>query len=127
MAQIKKERYSGVIFLSAALREIKDSQYFMKKIGRFLGWIAPRVHLSFEPSSNDITKYNCDQQLRNDPFYEKTLVPGSITIILDAMDELSQLYQTFEVPFLAIQGGMDKSVDLFGSIDLLTESPSKDK
>lgn len=55
------------------------------------------------------------------------MVPGSITNILDAMEETSKQYQVLETPFLAIQGGMDKSVDLFAPIDLIQQSPSKDK
>lgn len=43
------------------------------------------------------------------------------------MDEISKQYQALETPFLAIQGGKDKSVDLFAPIDLIVESPSKDK
>lgn len=31
------------------------------------------------------------------------------------------------VPYLCIQGGVDKSVDMFAPLDLEKESPSKDK
>lgn len=60
MAITKKERYNGLIFLGGALREDKTSQFFMKKLGRFLGWIAPKYHLDVKLSSKDIAKYNCD-------------------------------------------------------------------
>jgi hypothetical protein len=45
-------------------------------------------------------------------------VPGAITAILDAMEEVSKLYNALSVPYLAIQGGMDKSIDLFAPLDL---------
>lgn len=67
MAVTNRSKYSGLIFLSPALRDIKDSKYFIKKIGRFLGWIVPRVHLSLGLSSKDSNKFNCDEYLRNDP------------------------------------------------------------
>jgi alpha-beta hydrolase superfamily lysophospholipase len=60
MAVINKLKYSGLIFLSPALRDLKNSRFWMKKIGRLISWIIPRAHFSFELSTKDITRFNCD-------------------------------------------------------------------
>lgn len=43
------------------------------------------------------------------------------------MDEVSKLYKDLSIPYLMLQGGMDKSIDLFAAVDLHNESPSTDK
>lgn len=54
-------------------------------------------------------------------------MPGSVSAVLDSLEEVSKLYGELSVPYLLMQSGVDKSIDLFAPIDLEKESPSKDK
>ena len=47
-------------------------------------------------------------------------MPGAAKAVLNAMDEVSELFAALSVPYLALQGGVDKSIDLFAAIDLHT-------
>lgn len=105
--------------LAPALRDVYQSKKYLKKLNSFLTWIIPRVHIPIPLSSKEVTKYNCDELIRNDPYYYKSgLVPASISAVLNAMEEVSKEYSSFTLPFIIFQGGHDKSVDLFAPLDL---------
>ena len=54
-------------------------------------------------------------------------MPVSISSVLESLEEVSKLYGALSAPYLLMQSGVDKSIDLFAPIDLEKESPSKDK
>ncbi len=121
------EKYSGIVFLAPALRNLEERQAFLKKIGKFIGFICPRVRL-FSGTTEDSTKYNQDERINNDPyFYKDGLVPGSVRTILNAMDEVSQLFKDFKIPYIMFQAGVDKMVDPFAPLDLEESCQSVDK
>jgi hypothetical protein len=51
------EKYSGIIFLNPALREIKESQAWLKKFGKLLGYMTPKLRL-FQQAFDSSTKYS---------------------------------------------------------------------
>lgn len=90
----------------------------MKKLGVCLGFVCPRVRL-FKDKYDSGTKYNQAERIMADPYvYNDGLVPGSVRTILNAMDEVSQLYKDFSTPYILFQAGVDKLVDPFAPLDL---------
>lgn len=47
--------------------------------------------------------------------------------VLNAMDEVSQLFKDFSSPYILFQAGVDKMVDPFAPLDLEEICQSKDK
>lgn len=43
MAVNKPEEYSGLVMLAPALRNLEEDKWFMKKIGKLLGFMCPRT------------------------------------------------------------------------------------
>lgn len=112
------EKYSGVVFLNPALREIKHDQYYMKKIGNVLGYLTPKWKL-INQSFNSTTKYDVEKQFRECPhMYCDKHLPGSIRVTLNAIREVEKSYHHFKTSYICFQGGVDKSIDLFAPLDL---------
>ncbi len=64
----------------------------------------------------------------NDPYiYKGKVIPGTIKVVLDLMEEIEQEWQKFAAPFILIQSGIDKAVDPFQGIDFEKKCSSKDK
>jgi hypothetical protein len=51
-----------------------------------MGWITPRLSFNFKVSSSDVTKNNCDEYLRNDPYYCRSFVIGSVPALLNGIE-----------------------------------------
>ena len=65
------------------------------------------------------TKYYQGEKIMADPHvYNDGAVPGSIRIILNSMDEISQQFADLSSPYLLFQSGVDKMVDPFAPLDL---------
>lgn len=112
-------RYVGTVFLAPGLREVYQSKRYLKKLNSLLAWLVPKWPIPIPFSSKEVTKYNCDELIKNDPYYYKSgLVPASISAVLNAMEQVSKQYSSFNLPFLVFQGGYDKLVDLFAPLDL---------
>lgn len=60
MTLMQPDRYSGVIFLNPALREIKDCQPILKKVGKLIGYFLPKIKLTYQ-SFTSSTKYNTEK------------------------------------------------------------------
>lgn len=54
-------------------------------------------------------------------------MPGSVRTVLNAMDEVSELYTLMKTPYITFQAGTEKLVDTFAGLDLEEISPSPDK
>lgn len=64
----------------------------MKKVGRVLGYLAPKLKL-VDQSLSGSTKYNLDKYQKENPnFYNGKHVPGSVRVALKAMEEVEKLY-----------------------------------
>lgn len=99
----------------------------MKKVGKLLGYLAPKLKLA-QQSFTSTTKYDTEKLVKSNPFiYNDRHVPGSIRVALNAMEEIENLYSHFICPYIVFQGGVDKAVDLFAALDLEKQSKSKDK
>ena len=82
----------------------------------------------FSGSSEDSTKFNQDERIKNDPYYYNDgLVPGSVRTILNSMDEISQQFKELKTPYIIFQAGVDKMVDPFAPLDLEESCQSPDK
>ncbi len=55
MGLLNPNKYSAIVFLTPALREVKQSQYIMKKIGKIIGYFLPKIKLTKQ--GTDDTKY----------------------------------------------------------------------
>ena len=118
MAQQKPAKYNGVIFLNPALREIKEAQPVMKKIGKLIGYLMPKIRLTSQSFSSS-TKYYTEKIVKANPYlYNGRHVPGSVRVALKAMEEIENCYKQFKTSYILFQGGVDKSVDLFAPLDL---------
>ena len=127
MSTRQPEKYKGVIFLNPALREIKDSQYYSKKFGKLLGYLAPKLKFLGQ-SLTSATKYDTTKLQWSNPYlYNDKHIPGSVRVALTAMEEIEKSYQQFSNDYILFQGGVDKSVDLFAPLDLEKTCTSKDK
>ena len=113
----QSEKYSGVVFLNPALREIKESQYYSKKLGKLLGYLLPKTKFLSQGYTSS-TKYDTTQvQLDNPHIYNGRHLPGSVRVALTAMEEIEKSYKLFTNDYILFQGGVDKSVDLFAPLD----------
>ena len=60
----------------------------MKKIGKFIGYLAPKLKLTPQ-SFNTTTKYDTEEIVKSNPYlYNDRHVPGSIRAALNAMEEI---------------------------------------
>lgn len=99
----------------------------MKKIGKLLGACAPRLKI-VDQTFGSATKYDQTERILQDPYgYTGKVVPGSIKVILDLMEEIEGEWDKFNSPFILIQSGVDKLVDPFLGIDFEKVCKSKDK
>jgi alpha-beta hydrolase superfamily lysophospholipase len=81
------KKYDEVIFLVPALREVKQSQYIMKKIGKAIGYFFPKLKLT--PQGEDDTKYDVSEIVKADCLnYNDRNIPGTIRVVLNAMEEI---------------------------------------
>ena len=99
----------------------------MKKLGWLVGACFPTlkmVNQTFEGS----TKYDQTERILQDPYsYNGKVVPGSVKMVLDFMEEIEREWHKFSSPFILIQSGVDKLVDPFLGIDFEKACKSKDK
>lgn len=60
-----------------------------------------------------------DKHIRADERnYTGKVVPGSVRTVLNAMDEISKEFAQLKTPYILIQAGADKMVDVFAPLDL---------
>ncbi len=84
MALLNPKNYSHIIFLTPALREVKQSQYIMKKIGKVIGYFLPKIRLTQQ--GHDDTKYFFkDAQKAFPNHYTGRNIPGTIRVVLNAI------------------------------------------
>ena len=90
----------------------------MKKVGKLIGYLLPKSKLVSQTFDNQ-TKYNqLDRIMADEYIYKDKVVPGSVKVVLQAMEEAEKKYAKFSHPFILIQSGIDKSVDPFLAIDM---------
>lgn len=77
------KKYDGIVFLVPALREIKESQYIMKKVGKVIGYFFPKLKLTKQ--GTDDCKYIIKERPLN---YNGRNIPGSIRVVLNALEEI---------------------------------------
>jgi hypothetical protein len=74
--------------LSPSLREVKESQVIMKKVGKALGFLFPTLRLVNQTFDSG-NKYDMSENILADKNnYTGKLVPGSVRTVLNAMEEL---------------------------------------
>lgn len=65
------------------------------------------------------TRYNNKEAMLADKLcYNDGIVPHTATTVINAMDELTKVFNKITVPYIVYQGTGDKLVDLFGPLDL---------
>lgn len=122
------KRYRGVIFLAPAIKDNEDYQKFGKVIIKVMAFLRPTMGLVAQKLGNSSRNPEVMELEKKDPYrYQGKILPGTINALLVGMKSCTQKYQYFDVPFLTIQGGMDKLVDEDGSRLLMQHSPQKDK
>lgn len=126
MTLVSPKKYDQVVFLVPALREVKQSQFIMKKIGKVIGYFLPKIKLTEQ--GNDDIRYDVEHLVKaNELNYNGRNIPGTIRVVLNAMEEIEQLYHEFDTPYVLFQAGVDKLVDPFAPLDLERSCKSKDK
>ena len=78
------KKFDGIIFLVPALREIKDYQKIMKKIGKFIGYILPKLRLNAQ-RYDDFRYDMIPPYVANDLFYNDRNIAGSIAVLLSSI------------------------------------------
>lgn len=56
------KNYDHVIFLVPALREVKQSQFYMKKLGKVIGYFLPKIKLTEQ--GNDDLRYDLEHLVK---------------------------------------------------------------
>jgi hypothetical protein len=111
------KKYDGVVFFVPALREVKQSQYIMKKIGKLVGYFFPKLKLTEQ--GEDDTKFRVKEIVEmNTLNYMGRNIPGTIRVVLNAIEEVENSYHMFSTPYIVFQSGIDKMVDPFAPLDL---------
>lgn len=126
MTLLSPKKYDQVVFIVPALREVKQSQFYMKKVGKVIGYFLPKIKLTKQ--GDDDTKYDVSDLVLANPYnYNGRNIPGTIRVVLNAMEEIEQCYHLFDTPYILFQSGVDKLVDPFAAIDLERACKVKDK
>ena len=82
------EKYAGVIFLAPALRENKEAQPFLKKLGKLMGTLFPKLKVIGQ-TFNSQSKFDQTERINADPYiYKDKVVPGSIKVVLESMEQI---------------------------------------
>jgi hypothetical protein len=90
----------------------------MKKLGKAIGYLFPTLEL-IDPKFIDGNKYFMEKQIKADERnYTGKVIPGTIRTVLNAMEEISIEYSKLKTPYILIQSGSDKLVDVFAPLDL---------
>lgn len=80
--------YRGLVLFVPAIREVRESQYFMKKLGLAMGYMFPKLKL-LNQSFDSGTKFKIGHHILADKNnYTAKIVPGSVRTVLNAMAEL---------------------------------------
>lgn len=91
MTLASPKKYDQVVFLVPALREVKQSQFIMKKLGKVIGYFLPKIKLTEQ--GNDDIRYDVEHLVKaNHLNYNGRNIPGTIRVVLNAMEEIEQLY-----------------------------------
>ena len=99
----------------------------MKKLVKLVGSCLPKLKV-VEQTYYSTTKYDQTDKIMQDPYlYKDKIVPGTMKVVLDLMEEIEDEWDMFTSPFILIQSGMDKVVDPFLGIDFEKTCKSKDK
>lgn len=81
------KKYDHVVFLVPALREVKQSQFYMKKLGKVIGYFLPKLKLTEQ--GNDDLRYDLDDIVKTNQLnYNGRNIPGTIRVVLNAMEEI---------------------------------------
>ena len=84
MGLLNPNKYSAIVFLTPALREVKQSQYIMKKLGKIIGYFLPKIKLTQQ--GTDDTKYQFKDTHRTFPnHYTGRNIPGTYRVVLNAI------------------------------------------
>lgn len=127
LAITKPQAYHYLVLFSPALRGVKESMPFMKQVAKAIGYLLPTVKL-LEPKFVDGNKYDMSEHIKGEPRnYLGRLIPGSVRNILNAIEEIESQYASLTTPYLLIQSGVDKMVDLFAPLDLELQANVQDK
>jgi len=80
-------KYNGVVFFAPGLREVKQSQYIMKKIGKLIAVFFPKLKLT--PQNNDdATRYKISNVIESNKLnYNGRHIPGSVRVALNAIED----------------------------------------
>ena len=98
----------------------------MKKIGKFMGTFFPKLKLVSQ-TFNSQSKFDQTERINNDPYiYKDKVIPGSIKVVLDTMEEIEKEWEKFTLPYILVQSGVDKMIDPFVGIDFEKGCSSKD-
>lgn len=109
--------FAGVIFLAPALRDLPNLK-LVKQCAKIFGYFFPTTKtIPFQYQV--MNKYDCTKHHTEDAHnFLDGLIPGTLRIAMNAMEETSQLYGNFSAPYILFQGGVDKIIDPFAPIDL---------
>jgi pimeloyl-ACP methyl ester carboxylesterase len=112
------DKISGAILLCPALRDCYENIPYLKKLGRALGYLFPRLKI-VPQDFKGMNKYeNFEFMKKDEGRYLGNHPPGSAYILLKELDTLSESFKLMKTPYLCIQAGMDTAVDLFAPLDL---------
>lgn len=95
----------------------------MKKFGKALGYLLPKIKLTRQ--GTDDCKYT--RTVENPLNYNGRNIPGTVRVVLNAMEEIQTQYNLFDTPYILFQAGVDKLVDPFAPLDLEKACKTKDK
>ena len=98
----------------------------MKKVGKFIGTYFPKLKLVNQTFNNQ-SKFDQTERINADPnIYKDKVIPGSVKVVLETMEEIEKEWSKFGLPYILIQSGVDKMVDPFAGIDFEKTCVSKD-
>ena len=123
----RSKHLNGCIFVNPAFQDNPVNKPLLKKMMMFSKVFFPksRTLKSFKSSS---TRTSLEHYLKHDPLiYQGRVWTSTTWALLSNMYTTSQRFPDFRTPYLCIQGGSDKLLNMFSVFDLEEQSKAEDK
>jgi len=121
-------RFKGLVLWNPAILEYKDHRAGKAVVKWLSGYIptwgiAPSLKMGLAIRNPKHTDISWDDPLT----YTGRVRPGTIKVVLGAMEETHARLEDITAPFVLVQGGSDKIVNPLGVFDTMERTQSTDK
>lgn len=127
LALRNKTLFNGVVLMAPALKNIVGGTLVNLVIG--IASLLPKSVRLIKPPRGQATRNpKVTEDIINDKYsFSDRASLKTVETIVHTMDVAPETFDKFDVPFVVVQGGLDKLVNPIGAFELFDKAPSKDK